>query len=85
MTRLILRLWRERFPDLSAWEAAERIANVHQRYTAAAWLHHRDLDTPPDEPTAALLWQILKMDLRFPNSRRRIFEILTTADRDALY
>lgn len=82
---LILRLWRERWPELSAWDAAERILIVQQRYAAAAWRQHRDQDTRPADPTAALLWEIMKTDLRFPTSRRRIFEILNTAERDALY
>lgn len=82
---LLLRLWREHFPDLSAWVAAEKIATIHQRYVAGAWLHHRDLDAPPDDPMLALLWLILKIDIRFPNTRRRIFQILTTADRGVLY
>lgn len=82
---LILRLWRERFPTLSAWDAAERIVTVHQRYAAAAWLHHRHRDTPPDDPTAALLWKAMRLGVRFPTSRRRVFEILKTAGRDALY
>lgn len=82
---LILRLWRERFPALSAWDAAERILMTQQRYAAAAWRQHRDQATPPADPTAALLWEAMRLELRFPTSRRRIFEILNTADRDALY
>lgn len=82
---LILRLWRERFPELSAWDAAERILIVQQRYAAAAWRNHRDLTDPPADPTAALLWETMKLGLRFPTSRRRVLEILNTADRDSLY
>lgn len=82
---LILRLWRERFPGLSAWDAAERIAMLHERYVAAAWKQHREMAQPPEDQTAALLWQALKTGIRFPTSRRRIFDILNTADRDTLY
>ncbi|PWC53268.1 hypothetical protein [Azospirillum sp. TSO22-1] len=82
---LILRLWRERFPDLPAWEAAEQIITVQQRYAAATWKLQREQPIPPEDPTAALLWRAMKLGVRFPTSRRRIFEILKTADRDALY
>jgi len=82
---LVLRLWRERFPDLTAWDAAERILIVQQRYAAAAWVQHRDQATPPADATAALLWEAMRLELRFPTSRRQILEILKTADRDALY
>lgn len=82
---LILRLWRERFPSLSAWDAAERILIAQERYAAAAWLHQRRSDTPPPDPTAALLWEAMRTGVRFPTSRRRVFEILKTTDRDALY
>ncbi len=82
---LILRLWRERFPKLKAWDAADRILIAQRRYAGTAWHHHRRLHTPPADATAALLWAAMRTGVRFPTSRRRVFEILRTADRDALY
>ncbi|WP_376959649.1 hypothetical protein ABNQ39_07000 [Azospirillum sp. A26] len=73
---LILRLWRERFPTSTAWVAAEQILAAQQRYATSTWQHDLSLAEPPDDPTAALLWEAMRLEEKFPTSHRRIFEIL---------
>lgn len=82
---LILRLWRERYGNLSPWEAAAAIGILASRYQASAWPRHRDAETRPADAALALVHDALALDVGFPASQRQIHRILETTERDVLY